>query len=71
MGELIVGLVITATTLAAVAVIAWASCGSRWEYSGLKTSWGPIKGCLVQMPDGRWLPDDRVREIDIGPKKGA
>lgn len=41
------------------------SCESRWAASGLKTDWGPIKGCLVQMPSGRWIPDSRVRDIDL------
>lgn len=44
-------------------------CSSRWAMSGLSTSWGPMQGCLVKMPDGRWIPDDRVRDIDIAPKK--
>ena len=41
------------------------SCESRWEHSNMASTWGPIKGCLVKLPDGRWLPEDRVREIDI------
>lgn len=44
-------------------------CTSRWADSGLQSKWGPIQGCLVKMPDGRWIPDDRVRDIDITPKK--
>lgn len=43
-------------------------CDSRWESSGLKSKWGIVQGCLVQMPDVRWIPDDRVRDIDIAPK---
>jgi len=45
------------------------SCHSRWDESKLQASWGPVKGCLVKLPDGRWLPEDRLREIDI--KKDA
>lgn len=40
-------------------------CKSRWEDSGMKCSWGPIQGCLVHLPDGRKIPDDRIREIDV------
>lgn len=44
---------------------AWA-CHSKWERSGMAgVSYGPIQGCLVKMPDGRWLPAERIREIDI------
>ena len=42
-----------------------ASCGARWDQSGLDTSWGPIQGCLVQVPDGRWVPSDNVRGVDL------
>jgi hypothetical protein len=42
-----------------------ASCQSRWHGSGLQSTWGPIQGCKVKLADGRWLPEDRVREIDI------
>lgn len=48
---------------------AWAmssmQCSSQWERSHLKAEYGPIQGCLVELPDGRWLPADRVREVDI------
>ena len=43
-------------------------CSSQWSRSGLATSWGPIQGCVVELPDGRWIPADRVREIEIAPK---
>ena len=42
----------------------WA-CKSKWERSNMAVSWGPIQGCLVNLPDGRWLPEERIREIDI------
>lgn len=45
------------------------SCHGQWERSGLKVNWGPIKGCLVQMPDGRWLPTSAVRDVDVTPHK--
>lgn len=43
--------------------VAAKACEARWADSGLKTRYGTMSGCLVQMPDGRWLPDDRVREV--------
>lgn len=39
------------------------SCESVWSKSGFKTSWGPLQGCLIQMPDGRWIPEENYREI--------
>ena len=40
-------------------------CTSKWEQSGLPVQWGPIKGCLVQVPTGKWLPTETIRELDI------
>lgn len=50
-------------------VISNASCKAAWAQSGLATSWGPIQGCLVQTPSGRWLPEDRARETDLEPRE--
>jgi hypothetical protein len=45
------------------------SCKSKWEHAGMAgVTWGPVQGCLVKLPDGRWLPEERIREINI-PKK--
>jgi hypothetical protein len=45
------------------------SCKSKWERSGMAAvTWGPVQGCLVKLPDGRWLPEERIREIDV-PRK--
>lgn len=46
-----------------------AICGGRWNKSGARTSWGPVQGCLVQTRDGRWVPEDVVREVDLAPAK--
>ena len=63
--EVMATLILGAIGLVIYAVIAAWSCSSRWAQSGVSTSWGPIQGCLVRMPSGRWVPDDRVRDIDI------
>lgn len=34
----------------------------------MQTSWGPVKGCIVQTPNGRWLPEERIREVDLTPR---
>lgn len=50
-------------------VLSKMACHARWEQSGMATSWGVIQGCLVKLPDGRWVPDDRVREFDLQRKE--
>jgi hypothetical protein len=47
--------------------IASAACSARWSGSGMDTSWGPIKGCQLQLEDGKWIPDDRYRETGEKP----
>jgi hypothetical protein len=46
---------------------AW-ECSSKWGKSGMASSFGPIQGCLVQTPGGRWIPEERVREVDLTPR---
>jgi len=66
--ELWFGLIALAAFLAVAAIVSSVQCSSRWGHSGLETSWGPIQGCLVKIENGRWIPDDRVREVDLSPK---
>jgi hypothetical protein len=47
-------------------VIGGYACHARWERSGMPTSWGLFQGCLVRMPDGRWLPERALRDIELG-----
>lgn len=62
------GLVVLAVTLGPLVAVTAVSCSSRWDGSGLATSWGPLQGCKVKLPDGRWMPEDRVREIEVKPE---
>lgn len=40
------------------------ACHAKWDDAGYRdVKWRPISGCKVQTDDGRWLPTDRVREI--------
>lgn len=48
---------------AGMVVIGTISCESKWAASGFKTSYGPIQGCLIQLPDGRWIPSENYREL--------
>ena len=44
-------------------------CTAKWQHSGMASEWGIIQGCLVEVEPGRWIPDERVREMDIPRKK--
>jgi hypothetical protein len=61
-GYLVVGFIVL--LFFAIFKIAEASCHGQWERSGLATDWGPIKGCLVNLPDGLWIPSDTLRDMD-------
>ncbi len=63
---LVIGAFIVAP-FAAIAGVDYLGCKSRWAQSALPTSWGPIQGCLVQLRDGRLVPESIVRETDIRP----
>lgn len=39
-------------------------CSSQWDRSGMKSSYGPIQGCMIQMPDKTWIPADRYRNVN-------
>jgi len=65
---LIAGLIVLLVVVVPVVVLwfQYLGCHARWDRAGMSdVSWGPIQGCLVKMPDGRWLPSDRVREMDL------
>lgn len=66
--EVMIVLAIIAILLAAI-VLAPFKCAAKWERSGMATEWGPIQGCMVEVEPGRWLPDERVREIELPRKK--
>lgn len=63
-GSFLIMLVIFFLMLGVVSCVDRATCHASWAKSGFATSWGPFQGCLVQLPDGRWIPENRVREID-------
>ena len=45
-------------------------CYEKWTRAGMDdVSWGFFKGCMLKLPDGRWLPAERVREIELPRKK--
>lgn len=64
-----------AVVLAAIGGVLWAvgaySCAVRWEGSGMASKYAVGAGCVVKVPDGRWLPDGSIRDIPIPPPGAA
>ena len=51
-------------------VIPYFECHAKWDRAGMSdVEWGIIQGCMVKLPDGRWLPAERLREMDLSGKK--
>lgn len=55
--------IITLVLFAGTVIFNSIACDAKWETSGFKTTYGPIKGCLIRLPDGRWIPEENYREI--------
>ena len=67
--ELLVSIVVLAVLLALVVLIGWPinayQCRVRWEGSGLESRYQFMAGgCFVKTAAGRWIPSDRVREVN-------
>lgn len=63
--ELVVSLVFLIIIVGIWAMVDAASCKSRWAQSGLSSTWGPIQGCLVKTKDGRIVPEEVIKDIDV------
>ncbi len=61
--HLMLYLIIALCLFAGTVIFGSIACDAKWETSGFKTSYGPIKGCLIQLPDGRWIPSENYREL--------
>lgn len=66
-GEILVTLLAAALAAGIYWGIGKVTCAARWSGSGMDNSYGFFSGCRVQTPNGRWIPDDRVREADLAP----
>lgn len=38
-------------------------CAAKWEASGMAHDWSIVAGCRVEVSPGKWLPDERVRDV--------
>lgn len=65
---LIASVIILAISMALAAAVSAYQCTEKWSESGLESKWRVGAGCRVKMPDGRWIPAERVREIELTPK---
>jgi hypothetical protein len=56
-------LILIALILGAVNKLTQYSCFAAWEDSGMPVKYSFMGGCKIQLPDGKWIPEDRYREI--------
>ncbi len=68
LGASIFGLVIM---IGLYAIIGSWECSGRWKDSGMKHRFGVVAGCQVNVRDNIWLPEDRIREVDLPATKPA
>lgn len=60
---LIAPLIAIALILAGVNKLSQYSCFASWEDSGMPVKYSFMGGCKIQLTDGKWIPEDRYREI--------
>lgn len=65
--DLIASVIIFVVVVAIMLVLSSMKCDNQWKLSGLRSDWAPIQGCLVEVRPGIWVPDERVREMDVTP----
>lgn len=41
-------------------------CEAAWSASGMRTEWGVLSGCLVEVSPGKFLPSKAIRDIEAG-----
>jgi len=57
---------LVAVVVGGAMVFEYLGCHAKWERAGMQlVEWGPIQGCMVKLPDGRWMPTERLREMDL------
>lgn len=67
MDEIIAGIVLgigVGLVLVIFFFVESASCHSQWENSGMRVSYGIMKGCTVQQKDGTWIPAKNYRSVE-------
>lgn len=60
---LVVGITIVAIIGFAVVPV-YMTCHSKAEKQGLECEWGPLQGCMVKLPSGKWMDYDRLRYME-------
>lgn len=54
---------LTAAAFAIAIAVNGVMCAERWRDSGASYRFSALGGCQVQMPDGRWLPEQVLRQV--------
>lgn len=61
--ELWATLIAGVVLIAIVYAFAATSCYFRWSDSGFESDYSVFSGCRIHV-DGRWIPEERYRQID-------
>lgn len=40
-----------------------ATCSAQWEDSNFHYRWGIMQGCMIQLPNGSWVPAQSYRVV--------
>lgn len=66
--ELAASLITLVLGAAIIVLVTWPiaayHCRVSWEGSGMQSRYQFLGGCFVQTAAGRWIPSDRVREVN-------
>lgn len=59
--DFLIAVFVLSLTFAGSCMVEAIECSTDWAMSGLTTSWGPLKGCLVRTVDGHYIPAKTVK----------
>lgn len=45
------------------ALLGESKCERQWEGSRMEAKYRVLQGCLIKLPDGRWIPAANYREL--------
>lgn len=64
MGEIFVWCTIIFLCVCVTSCVNSYGCSEKWKESGFKSKYNLFAGCQIETKPGRWIPEERYREID-------
>lgn len=55
--------------VASTAGLSSVNCRAAWKKSGLNSTWEFGAGCLVEVSPNQWVPERKVRIMEVKPQK--